>query len=97
MDRYTVTAEVWLHPGEAGWHFVTLPSQVADQVRARNEGSGKPFGSVPARIELGGSAWSTSLFPDSKRDTYLVPIKAQVRGREGIEDGDEVTLTIVLR
>jgi hypothetical protein len=93
---YTVTAEVWLYPGEAGWHFVTLPPDVADDVRARSGASARPFGSVPARITIGGTTWSTSLFADTKSASYLIPLKAPVRRREGIAAGDTVTLVITL-
>jgi hypothetical protein len=93
---YKVTAEVWLHPGAAGWHFVTLPLDVADEVRARSATSARPFGSVPAQITIGGTTWSTSLFPDTQRASYLVPVKAAVRRREGIAEGDTVTLAVAL-
>ena len=93
---YTVTAEVWRYPGPASWHFVTLPPAVADDVRARTAGRAKPFGSVGVRVTIGSTTWATSLFADTKSASYLVPVKAPVRRREGIADGDTVTLTIEL-
>ena len=33
---FTVIGEVWRYPGAGGWHFVTLPPDVADEVRARS-------------------------------------------------------------
>jgi hypothetical protein len=93
---YTITAEVWLHPGEAGWHFVTLPPEIADDVRARTAASARPFGSVPARISIGSTTWSTSLFADTKSTSYLLPLKETVRRREGIAAGDTVTLSVSL-
>jgi uncharacterized protein DUF1905 len=92
---YTITAELWRYPGPAGWHFVTLPPDVADDVRARSEA--RPFGSVSAEVTLGDTTWSTSLFADTKSASYLLPVKAAVRGREGVADGDTVTLTLALR
>lgn len=91
---YTVTAEVWRHSGPSGWHFVTLPADVADEVRART--IARPFGSVAARVTVGGVAWETSLFADTKRGSYLLPLKADVRRRAKIAAGDTVTLTIAL-
>jgi hypothetical protein len=93
---YVVTAEVWRYPGKAGWHFVTLPLDIADEVRARSAGSANPFGSVPAQVSLGTTTWSTSLFADTKSASYLLPLKAPVRRREGITAGDTVTLAILL-
>ena len=67
---------------------------MADEVRARSEA--RPFGTVRATVTIGATTWSTSLFADSRSGSYLVPIKAPVRRREGIVDGDTVTLTIEL-
>jgi hypothetical protein len=44
---YTVTGELWRHAGAGAWHFVTLPPELADEVRARSVA--KPFGSVRVR------------------------------------------------
>jgi uncharacterized protein DUF1905 len=91
---WTVSGEVWRHPGPGGWHFVTMPTEVADEVRARS--LAKPFGSVPVRATVGATTWESSLFADTKSESYLLPVKADVRRRAGIEAGDTVTLTIVL-
>jgi len=93
---HSVTAQLWRHPGDAGWHFVTLPPDLADEIRARSAGSTRPFGSVPVRVTIGRTTWSTSLFADTKTDSYLLPVKAQVRRREGIGPGDAVLVSITL-
>ena len=59
-------------------------------------GCAKPFGSAGVRVTIGSTTWATSLFADTKRASYLVPIKAPVRRRGGIADGDTITLTISL-
>ena len=91
---YTVTGEVWRYPGPGGWHFLTLPPDVADDVRAR--AIAKPFGSVRARATIGTTTWETSLFADTKSASYLLPLKAIVRRQAGIEEGDIVTVTLAL-
>lgn len=91
---YTVSGEVWRYPGAGGWHFLTLPPEVADEVRARSVA--KPFGSVGARVTVGEVAWETSLFADTKSKSHLLPLKADVRRRAQVEAGDTVTVTIAL-
>ncbi len=95
--RFDVTAEVWRHPGDGGWHFVTLPADLADELHARAAGTRRPFGSLPVDVTLGSSAWSTSVFRDSKLDSYVLPLKADVRRLERIGHGDCVRLEIELR
>jgi hypothetical protein len=92
----TFEAEIWLTPGEGGWHFATLPHDVADEVRARRAASA-PFNTVPVTVTIGSSSWNTSLFADRKSDSYLLPIKAEVRRRESLGAGDRTTIAVELR
>lgn len=96
MSNYEITGAVWRHPGEAGWHFVTLPEAIADEIRARYAGAHRPFGSVPVRATLGATTWTTSVFADTKSSSYLLPVKAAVRRREHLEDGDTATVALEL-
>jgi hypothetical protein len=92
--EYVVTAEVWRYPSEAGWHFVTLPDPIADELRARYSGRHRPFGSLPVRATLGDSTWTTSLFADRRSGSYLLPLKRGIRARERIECGERITVTL---
>jgi hypothetical protein len=40
---YEFHAALWLNPGEAGWHFVTLPPDVADDIKERTAASSRAF------------------------------------------------------
>lgn len=86
-------------PGKGSWHFVTLTGDAADMVRMRAferraAGQSRGFGSVPVRATIGGSEFATSLFPHKESGGYLLPVKAEVRRRENIEEGDDVTASI---
>ena len=94
---YTVTASIWEHSGPASWHFLTLPPDLADEIRALHSGDQRAFGSLPVRVTLGASSWDTSMFADTKAASYLLPLKGEVRRREGVGDGDVVTLTLAVR
>ncbi|UEL28341.1 DUF1905 domain-containing protein [Pseudarthrobacter sp. L1SW] len=89
---YSFKAELWLYPGEAGWHFLTLPAEVADDIRAQNADHSKAFGSVKVTAVISGHAWQTSLFADTKTGTYLLPVKKAIRDKAMISDGDEVAV-----
>ena len=100
--RLTFTAPLWRWTArkestDAGaWCFVTLPPEVADEVR---EGAGEPrgFGSVRVRAEVGTTAWDTSVFPDKESGSFVLPVKKSVRVAAGVEEGDELTVTLALR
>ena len=92
---YRFDAELWLWEGDAAWHFVTLPGTVSDDVGAQ-AGARRGFGSVRVQVTVGTSTWRTSVFPDSKRGAYLLPVKKDVRTREGLEPGDTVPVRLEL-
>jgi hypothetical protein len=93
---YLFDAEVWLYEGDAPWHFATLPVDVADELRARTAGRRRGFGSIRVQATIGSTTWETSLFPDRKSGSYLLPVKAEIRRREQIEPGDTVTIALDL-
>ena len=91
---YTVRAKVWLYRGGGAWHFLTLSRKHAAAIRALFAGGARPFGSLPVAVTIGATEWRTSLFPDRKAGSYLLPIKASVRKAEQIEDGTMETATV---
>ncbi|MFW5473059.1 DUF1905 domain-containing protein [Knoellia sp. CPCC 206450] len=91
--RFTFTAPLWEWSAQGGWFFVTLPIDAADDIAALPR-SERGFGSVRVRVTVGATTWSTSVFPDTKLGSYVLPVKKAVRKAEGIEDGDDVEVTL---
>ena len=102
MDAFTFTAPLWRWTAreestDAGaWSFVTLPLDMADEVRER-AGEPRGFGSVRVHVEAAGQAWDTSVFPDSSSSSYVLPVKKAIRVAAGVEEGDDLTVTLSLR
>ena len=91
--RFRFTAPLWQWSGDGAWFFVTLPEEAADDIREVPR-MPRGFGSVRVRVTVGGSTWSTSVFPDTKRGSYLLPVKKAVRTAEGVGDGDDVDVSL---
>lgn len=96
VDRFEFDAELWLYDGDAAWHFITVPPAVSDDIEARATGPRRGFGAVRVRVTIGATSWSTSVFPDTKRRAYLLPVKKHVRQKEGIAAGDTVAVSLEL-
>ena len=96
-SSYSFRAELWRYPDESGWHFLTLPVEVADDLREEAAVFRKGFGSVRVAAEISGCTWHTSVFPDSKSGSYLLPVKKAVRDAAGISDGDEVAVRLEIQ
>lgn len=89
-------AEVWRYPGDNAWHFVTLPVEFADEIREVAGDPGRGFGSVKVVARIGTSKWSTSVFPDRRSGSYVLPVKKAVRLAEGLDDGIDAEVSLEL-
>jgi hypothetical protein len=93
---YRFRTELWLHQGDTGWHFVTLPHDHSDEIDALTLSTRRGFGSVRVSATIGATSWRTSIFPDTKAASYVLPVKQQVRSREGLTAGDHVEVQLEL-
>ncbi|MCB7135374.1 DUF1905 domain-containing protein [Cellulosimicrobium marinum] len=92
--RYEFRAELWRWEARTdSWVFLALPEDVSDEI-ADLPLLPAGFGSVKVEVTLGGSRWSTSIFPDAGRKTYVLPVKAAVRRAERVDVGDVVTVRV---
>jgi hypothetical protein len=96
-SSYSFRAELWLYPGEAGWHFLTLPVEVADEIREESAAFRKGFGSVKVTAETGGQSFQTSIFPDAQSGSYLLPVKRYVRDAAHLVAGNEVQVRLTVQ
>jgi hypothetical protein len=90
---YTMRTEVWRWKGGT-WHFANVPKKQSAEIRSRFGTTARGFGSIRVRVTIGDTQWDTSLFPDRKSGTYLLPIKAAARKAEGIAAGDRITAQV---
>lgn len=93
MD-FRFQARLWLYEGAGAWHFVTLPTEIADVIREMAQPPSRGFGSVRVAVTIGQARWHTSIFPDSKSGSYVMPVKKQVRVAERLSDGDLVEVIV---
>ena len=91
---FAFKSKVWLYPGKAGWHFVTLPKKLSAQIKYMTEGTRRGWGSVRVTATIGKTTWQTSIFPDSKKSAYVLPLKADVRKKERANAGDSISVVI---
>lgn len=101
---FTVSGPVWLwqgggkegEPAKGSWYFLTIGGTDADAIRTAASGRTGGWGSVKIEAELGGTRWTTSLFPSKELGGYFLPLKAGVRKAERIGEGDEINVVVRL-
>ena len=84
------SGSIWHWVGPAPHHFVTVPEEECLDLKAASKLVTYGWGMIPVRVTIGQTEWKTSLFP--KDGGYIVPIRANVRKAEGLNEGDEVTV-----
>ena len=90
--EWTFTGEVIEWRGPAPYLFVAMTPQDSEDLR--DEARGLIYwGQVPVRVTIGGSEFTTALFPRDGR--YLVPVKA-VQRAEAIGEGAVVEVVVRL-
>lgn len=98
--QYTFTATFQKHSEENadGWCFLFMPKGLAKEIRADFKWREEGWGRMKVTAKIGGSEWKTSIWFDTKHDTYLLPVKAAIRKKEKIEMevGKEVLTTICI-
>lgn len=94
----TFDAELWIWDArrDDSWTFVSLPSDASEEIRDLTGGVRRGFGSVRVRVTVGASTWKTSIFPDSARGCFVLPVKRTIRQAEALDAGDKATVTVEL-
>jgi hypothetical protein len=85
LKSFEFESKLWMWDGKGAWYFVSLPVDISTETKANYPFNNKGFGSIPVQVTIGNSVWKTSIFPDSKNNCYLLPIKKSVRQSEKLE------------
>lgn len=95
---FSFDAELWLWEARRtdSWTFVSLPTDVADEILDLAGPFTRGFGSVRVQVTVGRTVWRTSIFPSAAARTYVLPVKRAVRKSEGLAVGDVVRVRLTL-
>lgn len=83
-------SKVFRYQGSSPWHFLPIPKSKSKSIYALPRWKKASFGSIKVKAKIGNSRFETSIFPDTKTETYLLPLKKSVREVEDINSGDTV-------
>lgn len=92
--KYQFSARTWQHTGPGGWYFVSLPKNLAKEIRGSLKWQEEGWGRLKASAKIGNSEWKTAIWFDTKQDTYLLPLKAAIRKKEDIEAGKVIEVIV---
>jgi hypothetical protein len=90
--EWTFTGQVIEWRGPAPYLFVAMSPEDSEDLKEEARGL-IYWGQVPVRVTIGGTEFTTALFPKDGR--YLVPVKVAVQRAEAIGEG--AIVEVVLR
>ena len=93
--EFSFSATVWEWRGPAPYHFVSVPPDVAIEIKELASAVTYGWGMIPVSGKIGTTMFDTSLW--AKNGTYAVPLKDAVRKAEGISLNDLVSIELSLR
>ena len=86
--KYEFTAKVWNYSstvGTGGWHI-----EIRENLGFLEEG----WGRLKMTAKTDNTQWETAIWFDTKLDTYLLPLKAEIRKKEKITTDKEIEIMI---
>jgi hypothetical protein len=92
--QYVFMAMVWQHPVPGGWYFVSLPTETSAEIRRHLKNHEEGWGRMKVTAKIENSQWETAIWFDTKQNTYLLPLKAEIRRKESIEANKQVETII---
>ena len=90
---YKIKTKLYKWNGMKGaWFFVNINTTLSKKIKAEKQiPKARGFGSIRVIVTIGKTTWPTSIFP-TKEGIYVMPIKAVVRRKEELKDGDTVSV-----
>ncbi len=96
VKKFSFTAKLVRYQGPGGWHFLAVPLKMSQQIKAsypENKKVGWSY--VKIKATIGKTSWPTTLFP-TKEGPFLLAVKAAVRQKEELADGDMMKASCTL-
>ncbi|KRB37596.1 DUF1905 domain-containing protein [Microbacterium sp. Root180] len=81
----------WDAREDSAWFFTAVPAELSEDIREIPRPY-RGFGAVRVRARIGGTEWSTSIFPSD--DAYVLPLKKAVRDAESLVEGGPVLVRL---
>lgn len=93
--NYQFSGSIWKYLGKGSWYFIALPKRLSNEIRKDNFQFEEGWGRLKVSAAIKNIEWKTAIWFDSKKETYLLPIKAEIRQKERIKKGD--TIEVILK
>lgn len=94
--RYEFKSEVWRHQSTGGWFFISMPIDLAQEIRDNLKFLEQGWGRFGVVAKIDDVEWKTSIWFDTKMNTYLLPVKSEIREALNLNAGSSANVTVII-
>lgn len=92
--RYSFCVKIWKDNTLSGWTFTTVPSGLSNEIRETNKQYEDGWGRLKVIANVENIYWHTSIWYDTKMNSYLLPINLKIRKKANLKVEDRVELNV---
>ena len=93
---FTFSGRPYVYDGKGAWVFIALPKKTSKEIRQLFKKEEQGWGRLSAVAKIGTTEWKTAIWYDSKQETYLLPLKNEIRMAEGIQIGKAIKVNVFI-
>ena len=93
---YEFSANLWRHSANGGWHFISMPKNISKEIRDHLKWQEEGWGRMKVSAIINELQWETSIWFDKKMNTYILPIKAEIRKNLSLKEGMMISASILI-
>ncbi|MEQ8518588.1 MAG: DUF1905 domain-containing protein [Cytophagales bacterium] len=94
--KYQFSAQLWKYDAENAWYFVSLAQKMSEEIRSQLQWQEEGWGKMKAIAKIRDLEWKTSIWFDSKRQCYVLPIKAEIRKKLSLKEKDQLKIELFI-
>lgn len=94
--HYDFAGKLWQYGSSGGWYFVSLPEIIAVEIRGNFQWQEEGWGRMKVIARINNIEWNTAIWFDKKKNTYILPVKAEIRYRGKLQKDDILSVRIAI-
>lgn len=91
--KYKFSAKIW-KPPNGSWHFGSLPKNMSSEIRKNLKWQEEGWGRLSVLAKIDQFEWKTAIWFDTKKDCYILPLKADIRKKAGLKENQNIDILI---
>ncbi|WP_298418447.1 DUF1905 domain-containing protein [uncultured Kordia sp.] len=92
--KYEFSGKLWKDQSSGGWVFISIPKNISKEIRKNLQWQEDGWGRMKAVAAIKDVKWDTAIWFDTKMDTYLLPVKIEIRKKTSLNLNDKIRVTI---